>query len=258
MAMNEQLKGKVAIVTGAGRGLGKCIVLALAEQGANVVLVSRSQSDLDAVSKEAGTFKVKSLPIRTDVSQETEVNRMVEQTLATFNRIDILFNNAAISGPTDFVTDIKTEDWDNVMNTNLKAYFLCARAVIPQMIKQREGNIINMTSGAGSLTKDQSFLTPTRSLVYSVSKFGVEGFTKALAGQLNQFNINVNALSPSPTETGVKHVNAPPAKKAIVRRPEQIKKVAVFMAVQGRNGITAETVYAPTWDKIYLTRELDA
>jgi 3-oxoacyl-[acyl-carrier protein] reductase len=166
-------------------------------------------------------------------------------------------NNAGISGPKDFITDIQTKDWDLVLNTNLKAVFLCCREVLPQMIKQKDGNIINMTSGAGSRSRDQTFLTPTRSLVYSVSKFGLEGFTRALASQVNRFNINVNALGPSPTDTKGQHKDGPAWKQGIIRQPDDIKKVAVFLACQGRLGITGESIYAPTWDKIYLSRNLD-
>lgn len=143
------LKGKVAIITGAGKGIGRSIALALAEEGANVVVVSRNQSEIDTVAKETADFKVDSLAIKTDVSQEEEVEEMAQKTLAEFKRIDILVNNAGVPGPIDFITQIKVEDWDNTININLKGIFICSRAVLPQMIKQKKGNIINISSGAG-------------------------------------------------------------------------------------------------------------
>jgi NAD(P)-dependent dehydrogenase (short-subunit alcohol dehydrogenase family) len=252
--MNQnKLKGKVAIITGGGTGIGRSITLAFAEEGANVVVVSRNQSEIDAVAKEAAAFKVRTLSIRTDVSQRKEVEEMVKKTLSEFERIDILMNNAAVAGPTDFITQIKEEDWDSTININLKGMFLCAQAVVPQMIKQKSGNIINMSSGSGVKKKEDSFISPTRSLVYNVSKAGVEMFTIALAVQLNKFNINVNTLRPGTTDTRV-HLSKSPEMRAKMRRPDDIKKVAVFLASQGPMDITGESIDAPTWGKIYLNR----
>ena len=252
MSQNK-LKGKVAIITGGGTGIGRSITLAFAEEGANVVVVSRNQSEIDAVVKEAAAFKVRTLSIRTDVSQRKEVEEMVKKTLSEFERIDILMNNAAVAGPTDFITQIKEEDWDSTININLKGMFLCAQAVVPQMIKQKSGNIINMSSGSGVKKKEDSFISPTRSLVYNVSKAGVEMFTIALAVQLNKFNINVNTLRPGTTDTRV-HLSKPPEVRAKMRRPDDIKKVAVFLASQGPMDLTGESIDAPTWGNIYLNR----
>ncbi len=259
MVLGKRLHDKVAIVTGAGRGIGRSIALGFAEEGAHVIAVSRTQSEIDAVAHEASKFHVKSLTIKTDITQEEQVEEMVKKTLATFDRIDILVNDVGVSGPTDFITEIKTKDWEATLNVNLRSMFFCARAVLPQMIKQRRGNIINVTSGAGYRTKDQTFLSPTRSLVYSVSKHGVQGFTMALAAQVNKYNINVNALSPGPINTKGQHRNAPPEKKLLVRdNPDCIKGVAIYLASQGPMGITGETVYSLTWDKIYLERDRDS
>jgi 3-oxoacyl-[acyl-carrier protein] reductase len=123
------------------------------------------------------------------------------------------------------------------------------------MMRQKSGNIITMSSGAGRRTKEISFASPTRSLVYSVTKFGVEGFTLALASQVNKFHINVNALRPGPTDTRA-HAGASPEKKATLRKPDQIKKVAVFLASQGPMGITGESLDAAAWDAIYLKRDI--
>jgi len=249
----DDLKGKVAIVTGAGAGIGKSIALALAEAGAGIVVTARTKSQIDAVAEAAKKFKVKALSIPTDVSVENEVEAMVAKTLDHFKRIDILFNNAGIGGPTGFITDIKTGGWDETMAVNLRGMFLCSRAVIPTMIKARQGNIINVSSGAGKRTKDGAFISLTRSLVYSVSKFGVEGFTLALAGQVNEYNINVNALRPGATATQF-HADKPEEKRAKMRRADDVKKLAVYLAAQGPMGITGESIDAATWDKIYRTR----
>jgi 3-oxoacyl-[acyl-carrier protein] reductase len=250
-----KLAGKVAIVTGAGRGIGRSIVLAFAEEGANIVAIARNEQEIDTVSREASAYGVSALSIKTDVSQQEEVDEMVGKVLAEYGRIDILVNNAAVPGPTDFISLMKLEDWEQTIDINLKGVFLCSRAVVPQMIKQSSGNIINISSGAGKKLKEDSFISPTRSMVYSVSKAGVESFTLALAEQVSKFNINVNALRPGPTDTQI-HSGSPPEKRARMRRPDDIRNVAVFMACQGPLGITGESIDAATWEKIYLKRNV--
>ncbi|MFB3887415.1 MAG: SDR family NAD(P)-dependent oxidoreductase [Thermodesulfobacteriota bacterium] len=249
----KRLQGKVAIVTGGGTGLGRSITLAFAEEGADVVVVARNSSEIEAVAKEASAFKGKALPVRADVSKKRDVEEMVKKTLSQFGRIDILMNNAGVGGPTDFVTEIKEEDWDSTIDTNLKGVFLCVQGVVPQMMKQKGGNIINMSSGSGTRKKEDSFLSPTRSLVYNVSKAAVEMLTIALAVQLNPFNINVNALRPGPTDTRI-HLKTPAEKRAKMRKPDDIKKVAVFLASQGPMGITGESIDAASWEKTYFNR----
>ena len=251
----RKLEGKTAIVTGAGMGIGRSIALAFAEEGANTVVVSRTQADIDSVLTEVSKFNAGSLAVKADVSIEGQVEEMVRRTLEAFGRIDILVNNAVAHGPTNFITQINVKDWDHTLEVNLRGVFICSKAVLPTMMKQKTGNIINMSSGAGKRTREISFASPTRSLVYSVTKFGVEGFTLALAGQVNKFNINVNALRPGPTDTRA-HAGASPEKKATLRKPDEIKKVAVFLASQGPMGITGESLDATTWDTIYLNRSL--
>lgn len=253
--ISKKLEGKTAIVTGAGMGIGRSIALAFAEEGANTVVVSRTQADIDNVAREISKFNAGSLAVRADVSIEKQVEEMLRRTLETFGRIDILVNNAVAHGPTHFITQINVKDWDNTLEVNLRGVFLCCKAVLPTMMKQKSGNIINMSSGAGKRTREISFGSPTRSLVYSVTKFGVEGFTLALASQVNKFNINVNALRPGPTDTRA-HAGASPEKKAMLRKPEEIKKVAVFLASQGLMGITGESIDAAAWETIHLNRGL--
>ncbi|MFB3884541.1 MAG: SDR family NAD(P)-dependent oxidoreductase [Thermodesulfobacteriota bacterium] len=241
-------------MTGAGRGIGRSIALALAEEGAKVVVVSRNESEIDAVAKEIGKLNVESLAIRADVSKEDQVETFVKKTIERFKRIDILFNNAAILGPTGLITQTSAEDWRNAIDINLNGVFLCSRAVLPQMMNQKEGNIINISSAAGRKRWDNTFLSPTGHVVYSVSKFGVKGFTLALAAQVSRFRINVNALSPGWTSSTF-DPNPPPEKRPTMRKADDIKKVAVFLASQGPRGLTGMSIDAETWEKIYLPRE---
>jgi NAD(P)-dependent dehydrogenase (short-subunit alcohol dehydrogenase family) len=251
---SKNLNGKVAIVTGAGRGIGRSIALALAEEGAKVVVVSRNGSEIDAVAKEIRKLKVESLAIKADVSKEDEVEAFVKKTIAGFKGIDILFNNAAILGPTGLITHTAVEDWKKAIDINLNGVFLCSRAVLPHMMSQKEGNIINISSAAGRKKLDNSFLSPTGHVVYSVSKFGVEGFTLALAAQVSRFRINVNALRPGWTNTTF-DPNPPAEKRPTMRKADDIKKVAVFLASQGPRGLTGVSIDAETWEKIYLPRD---
>jgi 3-oxoacyl-[acyl-carrier protein] reductase len=249
---SEKLRGKTAVVTGAGRGIGKSITLALAREGANVVVVSRTLSEIDKVAAEARDLKVKSLAIRADVSNEIEVELLLEKALATFGKIDILFNNAGIHGPSGHITQVKVEDWDKTIDTNLRGIFLCSKAILPQMMDRKEGNIINISSGAGRKKIEDSFLSPAGSLVYSVSKFGVEGFTLALAAQVNRYGINVNAIRPGWTDTSF---HPAPVTDRKMRKADDIGKIAVFLASQGPMGLTGMSIDAEAWEKIYLSRE---
>ncbi|MCJ7594169.1 MAG: SDR family oxidoreductase [Desulfobacterales bacterium] len=249
----KKLSGKTAIITGAGRGIGKSIALALAKEGANVVAVARSRSEIDNVAAEAKNLRVESLAIRADVSREEDVDLMVEKALTAFGRIDILFNNAGIHGPGGPITQTKVEDWDKTIDTNLKGVFLCSRAILPQMMDRKEGNIINISTGAGRKKIEDSFLSPAGSLVYSVSKFGVEGFTLALAAQVNHYRINVNAIRPGWTDTTFHPM---PVLDKKMRKADDIGKIAVFLACQGPMGLTGQSIDAQTWETIYLSREL--
>lgn len=251
----KKLTGKVAIITGSGRGIGRSFALAFAEEGANVVVLSRNQSEIDRVAEEARDFNVAALAIKTDVALERDVEEMVSRALSEFGSIDILVNNAGVFGPTEFITQITAEDWDRTLNTNLKGTFFCSRAVVRQMMKQKGGNIINISSSAGRKRKEDSFLAPTRRLVYSVSKSGIEALTLALAAQVNKYNINVNSLDPGPTDTSL-HAALPPEKRAAMRKPEDLKRIAIFLACQGTMGVTGESIDAAVWERIYLNREL--
>ncbi len=257
-----KLDGKVAIVTGASRGIGKAVAIGFAKEGAKVAVVARtedpSQSRLPGtIFKTAEEIKAiggKALAIRANIVVEEEVQAMIKKVLDEWGRIDILVNNAGVAAPGPFA-ETTSKRFNLVIGVNLMGSFLCIKGVLPTMIKQKAGNIINMSSGAGKRTKEISFASPTRSLVYSVTKFGVEGFTLALAGQVNKFNINVNALRPGPTDTRA-HAGAPPEKKASLRKPDDIKKIAVFLASQGPMGITGESIDAATWETIYLNRNI--
>lgn len=188
-----RLKRQVAIVTGAGQGIGQAIAKTLAGEGAAVVV---NDIDLEKASKVAEEIKAqggKALPIKADVSKRDEVNNLVKETLASFQKVDILVNNAGIAKLTPSL-ELDEEQWDSTIDTNLKGQFLCSQAVARHMVEQKRGKIINITSLAAHTG------TPGL-LAYSASKGGVVQLTKVLAVEWGKHNITVNAVSPGLTIT---------------------------------------------------------
>jgi NAD(P)-dependent dehydrogenase (short-subunit alcohol dehydrogenase family) len=191
---NFCLEGKVALVTGAKRGIGKGIALTFAEAGADVAICGRTIAELEPVAAEIRKFGRKALHMKTDVTSKTEVEHLVGTVVAEFGRIDVLVNNAVIYAPGS-LTDLSEENWDRTVNTGLKGYYLVTQAVTGQaMIPHQGGSIINMGSTAG--------IRPTGwQGAYSVIKAGGMMMTKLLAVELARFNIRVNALAPTVIKT---------------------------------------------------------
>jgi len=187
------LSGKVAIVTGAGRGLGYNIAVALAKYGADLVVCSRTQSELEKVAQEAINLGRKVLVQKMDICRRSEIDKMVEESVSAFGHIDILVNNAGINIP-QWSVEVTEEAWDVIIDTNLKGLFFCAQAVGKVMIRQKKGKVINLSSQSGSVGIPQR-------VVYCASKGGVNLLTKVLAIEWGQYNINVNAIAPTYIET---------------------------------------------------------
>ena len=144
-----KLNGKIALVTGGGRGIGKAIALALAREGADIAVVSRTRREIAATAADVSALGQRSLPIEADVSDKRDVARMVKRTLEEFGRVDILVNNAGILGPIGPLVENDTEDWIKTININLVGTFLCCKAVLPVMMKQQSGKIINLSGWRG-------------------------------------------------------------------------------------------------------------
>jgi 3-oxoacyl-[acyl-carrier protein] reductase len=184
-----KLQDKVALVTGASRGIGRAIALALAGEGAKVVVnYARSSEAAEEVVTEISTRGGEAIALRADVSQEQEVDSLIKSTLAKFARIDVLVNNAGITRDS-LLMRMKLEDWQAVIALNLTGVFLCTRAVTKPMLKQRSGRIINITSVAGQMGNPGQ-------ANYSAAKAGVIGFTKTTAKELASRGITVNAVAP--------------------------------------------------------------
>ena len=192
--MND-LKNKNALITGAGKGIGKAVAIALAKEGVNVILMARTQSDLDEVAKEVNALGVKSMTVIADVADITSVNTAVEKALAEFKTIDILVNNAGIAAFGKFL-ELEPSTWENIIKVNLMGTYYVTRAVLPNMIERQTGDIINISSTAGLAG---NALTSA----YSASKFAVLGLTDSLMQEVRKHNIRVTALTPSTVATNM-------------------------------------------------------
>jgi NAD(P)-dependent dehydrogenase (short-subunit alcohol dehydrogenase family) len=190
--MTGRLAERVAFVTGAAAGIGEAIARTFSNEGARVVIADLNGESAQRTAAALGSNAV-SMPL--DVTKEDQVRRVVADTLGRFGRIDILVNNAGIMRKA-YVKDMAEELWDAVVDVNLKATFLCSKAVLPAMIERRAGRIINIASIAGKVGE------PTAS-AYSAAKFGVIGFTRSLALEVAQHDILVNAICPGPIPTAL-------------------------------------------------------
>jgi NAD(P)-dependent dehydrogenase (short-subunit alcohol dehydrogenase family) len=187
-----KLENQTAIVTGGGRGIGKSIALALAREGANVLVSGRHDDALEQTAIEIRQMGRRALAFVADVSQEQEVQEMVNSALRDFGSLNILVNNAGIVGPTAPITNVTRADWDRCLAVNLTSAFLCARAVLPGMIERRSGKIINISSVAGRMA--YALRAPD-----AASKWGMIGLSRTLAQEVGPHNIQVNAVLPGPT-----------------------------------------------------------
>jgi 3-oxoacyl-[acyl-carrier protein] reductase len=240
----QKLRDRVAIVTGGGRGIGRAIALDFAREGANVVACGRNQTFLEEVSQEARRAGCSVLAVRTDVSIEGEVERMVDEAVKKFGKIDILVNNAAISGPRGLITDVSKEEWDEVLNINLTGTFLCSKAVLKHMIKSGTGNIINVTTSKGWKRRRPG------AVPYRASKSGMEGFTLVLAKQMKPYGICVNAMGPATTDTDMqKNMSLAQKRRWRMWRPDEVSKLAVFLALQTVDTLTGASIDFPQWQR---------
>lgn len=240
------LEGKIAIITGGSRGIGRSIALGYANAGADVVIVSRTQEDVERVAEEAEAFGARSLGLPVDVTNSTSVRQMTEKILDTFGRIDVLVNNAGISPVYTNVLKVKEEDWDRIIDVNLKAPFLCCQAVGRAMVEQNEGKVINIAS-VGATTGLPKFIA------YCASKGGLVQITRVLASEWATNNIQVNAIAPGYVETDMTSGldETPWLKEDIIQRtpmerlaqPDEVVGAAIFLASQASSYITGHILY---------------
>lgn len=241
----QLLEGKVAIITGAGRGLGRASAIAMAGEGASVVILSRHTEQLMETSTLINNPRV--LAVKADVSNEADVKNTVSQTIERFGRIDILMNNAAILGPICPLDEVKPQAWDRTFEINAKGAFMFAREVIPHMKKLGSGKIINVTSGFGEM------VMPLFG-VYSMTKAALIHMTRLLAEELAPDHIDTNGLDPGVMDTKMQEMIRDLGPKVVgemvytefnsmyesgyLSHPAEVARLAVFLASPDSDGIT--------------------
>ena len=239
------LPGRVALVTGGSRGIGRAIALALAEAGADIVLASRKPADLETTAEEISRLGRQVLPVAANVRHLSEIDNLFEQAVEKFGRIDILVNNAGTNPVFGSIFDIEEKVWDIILGLNLKGYFFLSRKVAGLMRQKGGGVIINVSSDAG--------VNPSVGLgVYSISKAGVIMLTRVLAQELGQYNIRVNSIAPGIVRTKFSEAlwgNPLVSDEAAVNtalnhvaEPEEIATAALYLASEASSHMTGETL----------------
>jgi len=257
--MSGELTGQSALVTGAGRGIGRAVATALAAAGADVVLVARSVKDLEETSRQVNALGRQALAVTADVTQRGEVDNAVSQGIHQFGKIDVLVNCAGRQGPIGPLWENDAEDWARTIEVNLMGTVYCMQAVLPGMIARRRGKIINF-SGGGAAGPRPSFTS------YGASKAAVVRLTETLAEELRAYNIQVNAVAPGAVNTRMldellaagpragEELAAAEKRKAQGGTPAEVgAELVVFLASEAADGLTGKLINAVhdgwrTWD----------
>jgi NAD(P)-dependent dehydrogenase (short-subunit alcohol dehydrogenase family) len=237
MDTGQPLTGQVAVVTGAGRGIGAAIAHTLAKLGAAAVLCGRTQSALDSTAQAIGNAGGKAEVIPCDVTELRQLEHAAARVDSTFGRLDILVNNAGVGAFSQPLHKFAPEDWDRVLNTNLRGVYFAIRAFVPLMIRSRSGHVINISSLAGKNALPNG-------AAYAASKWGLNGLTYSVAEELRTYNIRASVVCPGSTNTELSpHAGKDPAK---MLQPEDVAHAVAMLVTQAPQSFVSEILLRPT------------
>jgi NAD(P)-dependent dehydrogenase (short-subunit alcohol dehydrogenase family) len=236
------LSGKCALVTGGSRGIGRAIAEAYAQAGARVFICGRNESSLTKTLGEMRQVGADAAGLAGDVGNPADADRIARAAIHHCGAIHVLVNNASILGPRETIASYPPATWDEVLRVNLTGIFLITRAILPTMLAQRHGSIINVTSGVGRRGKANWG-------AYAVSKAGLEAFTQVLADELSETAIRVNAVNPAATRTEMRARAYPLEDPLTLPTPEQIMPVFLYLASDASASVSGQSLEARDWLK---------
>ena len=244
MASKEEhkLRGKVALITGGSRGIGKAVATAYAREGAGVFICARKEADVQKTVAEIESFGARAQGGAGDVGKIEDAQRMVQSAAAQFGRIDIIVNNASLLGPRVPVANYPVATWEEVLRVNLIGPFLMIQEALQVMIPQRQGSIINVSSGVGRIGR-------ARWGAYAASKFGVEGLTQIVADEVRESGVRANAINPGPTRTEMRAFAYPKEDPLTLPTPDAIVPVFIYLASDDSASVTGQSLDAQDWSR---------
>ncbi len=233
------LKNKIALVTGAGKGIGRAVSLALARAGANLVIVSRSMTDLQSLAREIGNVGRKAFPVEADVTRESKIREFIKLPVEKFGSLDILVNNAGV-GRFGNLQDFSTQDWDDMFEVNLRGMFLCIREALPYLKRQQESVVVNMASLAGKNVF-------ARGAGYAASKWGVLALSKGLMLEERQNGVRVIAICPGSVDTHFfRDDSLPRPEREKILKPEDVAQITLDAIRLPQRAMISELEIRPT------------
>jgi 3-oxoacyl-[acyl-carrier protein] reductase len=227
-----KLKDKAVLVTGGGRGIGRAVALACAREGARVAICSRTDSEIEQTVAEIRGIHAECHGWTCDISQEEPVQKLIASVHERFRRIDVLVNNAGVMTRAAAAHELEVKKWDYTIAVNLRGTFLVTQAVLPMMIRQQGGSIINVSSMIGRMAYPNF-------IAYSTSKWGLEGFTQALAAELRPHHIRVNSVDPGVVATKITGFQG--------SNPDSVTEVFVFLASDESKTVTGKMLSSSDW-----------
>jgi NAD(P)-dependent dehydrogenase (short-subunit alcohol dehydrogenase family) len=237
---DQILFGKVALITGGSRGIGRAIAAAYGRVGARVFICGRNLVDVEDAVREMRARGGEIDGVAGDISRAQDVQRIVAAPLERFGAIDVLVNNASVLGPRETIAEFPLEAWEEVIRINLTGLFLVTHEVLPAMLARRSGSIINVTSGVGRAGK-------AKWGAYAVSKAGLEAFTQLLAEEVESAGIRVNAVNPAATRTQMRARAYPAEDPMTLPSPDEVVPIFVHLASDASNKITGQSLNARDW-----------